>query len=357
MKFSFISVILLLLFQLSSVLNAKSEIAGYPIFGYENETGFYAGAIAYIRHNPINSQNNVPPNNYYISMEYSEKKQFQIKFEPEIHFCNDLYSLYSSLIFRKWPTKFYGISRDAHIDKAENFTPHEFRATLEARRTLTRNWDLSLVYDLSHNKISELDEHGMLITDTIPGSKGGFDSGLGLEISYDSRNSESYPVSGELLSFRVMKYSEALGSDYNFDQYSFDLRKYISFSDIHILALQGYISFTSGNPPFYSMPHLDKYMRGLTPNLHIDKQIAVLRSEYRCFPWDLGFFRKVGFVVFAEAGQVAHSINNFSLASIETDFGFGLRYSFFTDDRLNLRIDVGFGEENWNFSISTGEAF
>ena len=371
---------------------AESEIAGYPIFGYENETGFYGGGLVYMRNRPKHFDASIPPNSYYLSMEYSVKKQFLVKFEPIIHFKNGLYTLSLTLNFKKWPSKFYGIGNNSlvlshassgvsHrqdldyycvprqglgnentlditlIDNAEDFTPNEFGCIFDVKQKLYKNWDISLIYDFSYYNITKMKEGGMLSSGEIPGSKGGFNSGLGLQISYDSRNAESYPTKGELLRFRAMSYNKFIGSDYNFDEYTFDLRKYLSFSDKHVIALQGYISLTSKDPPFYSMPHLDKQMRGITPNLHIDKQIAVVRAEYRFFPWENGFFRRMGFVFFTENGQVADEPKKFSIENARSDFGFGLRYSFFTDDRLNLRIDVGFGEEDWNFSISTGEAF
>ena len=353
---SFILLILISL-PLCNTIFAESEFAGYPIFGYENQTGFYGGGLVYMRNRPKHFDASIPPNSYYLSLEYSEKKQFLVKFEPKIHLKNGLYTLSSTLNFKKWPSKFYGIGNNSTLDNAEDFTPNEFGCTFDVKRKLPKNWDISLIYDFSHYEITKMEEGGMLISGEIPGSKGGFNSGLGLQISYDSRNEESYPTKGELLSFRAMNYNKIIGSDYNFGEYTFDLRKYLSFSDKHVLALQGYISLTSKNPPFYSMPHLDKHMRGMTPNLHIDKQIAVLRAEYRFFPWEKGFLRRMGFVVFAENGQVADQPKNFSIANARSDLGFGLRYSFFMEDRLNLRIDIGFGEEDWNFSISTGEAF
>ena len=351
--FIFIFITLLL----CCTLFAESEIAGYPIFGYENETGFYAGGIAYARNRPKHFDTSIPPNSYYLSLEYSAKKQFAVKFEPELHFKNGLYTFSPKLNFKKWPSKFYGIGKNAALDMAEDFTPIEFECTLDLSRRVSADWDLSLIYDFSHYEITKKENGGILSSGTIPGSKGGFNSGLGLQISYDSRNAETYPAKGALCSFRAMNYNKIIGSDYNFDEYTLDLRQYLSFSDKHVFALQGYVSFTSKNPPFYSMPHLDKHMRGMTPNLHIDKQIAVFRAEYRVFPWEKGFLNRLGFVVFAENGQVADKPKNLSLAHARSDLGFGLRYSFFTDDRLNLRIDIGFGEEDWNFSISTGEAF
>jgi len=350
-------VLILIAVPLCYPLFAESEIAGYPIFGYETETGFYAGGIAYLRNRPKHFDKTIPPNSYYLSLEYSAKKQFAVKFEPELHFKNGLYTLNSSLNFKKWPSKFYGIENNSRIDNAEDFTPTEFGSTFGVKRKLHLNWDISLLYDFAHYKITKMKEGGMLISGKIAGSKGGFNSGLGLQISYDSRNAESYPTKGELFSFRAMNYNKIIGSDYNFGEYTFDVRKYLSLSDKHVFALQGYISLTSKNPPFYSMPHLDRYMRGMTPNLHIDKQIAVFRAEYRFFPWEIGFLSRMGFVVFAENGQVVEEPKNFSISNARSDFGFGLRYSFFLEDRLNLRIDIGFGEEDWNFSISTGEAF
>ncbi len=336
---------------------AKPEIAGYPSLGYSNETGFFGGGSVYLRYRSTQFDETVPKNVFYLTTEYSQKKQFSLKFEPEIRLLNGLYTISTKLKYKYWPSNFYGIGNDNNKNNSEKFTPNEFSFILDWQRRISDNLTISLIYDFSKYEIEKMEENGLLDASSIPGSEGGINSGLGWQVSYNRYDNEFYPTKGGLYSFQIMSFNRRVGSDFDYNQYYLDLREYFSLSETQVIALQGYFSFINGDPPFYRMSYLNDYMRGVTSNLFIDKHMAIIRTEYRVFPWQYGFRKRLGFVVFVETGQVAHEFNEFAIEHIKLNYGFGFRFSFLLEDRLNLCFDIGFGEVNCNISMSSREAY
>ena len=336
---------------------AKPEIAGYPSLGYSNETDFYGGGSVYLRYRPAQFDETVPKNVFYITSEYSQKKQYSLKFEPEIRLLNGLYTISSKLKYEYWPSNFYGIGNDNNKNNSEKFTSNEFSFILDWQRRISDNLAISLMYDFSKYEIEKMEEDGLLDAGSIPGSEGGINSGLGWQICYDRCNAKFYPTQGGLYSFQIMSFNRRIGSDFDYDQYNLDLREYFSLSETQVIALQGYFSFINGDPSFYRMSYLDDHMRGVTANLFIDHHAAIIRTEYRVFPWRNGFRKRLGFVVFVETGQVAHEFNEFTIENVKLSYGFGFRFSFFLEDRLNLRFDIGFGEVKGNISMSSREVY
>ena len=66
----------------------------------------------------------------------------------------------------------------------------------------------------------------------------------------------------------------------------------------------------------------------------------MMQLEYRQYFW-----WKFGFVVFAGAGDVASELMKFSLTELKYSYGFGLRFLFNKEEKVNLRVDLGFGND------------
>ncbi len=349
--------ILLLFLLINSLYFAKVEIAAYPSGGYANDTGFYAGGLAYLRYRPAAFETSTPKNIFYLSSSYSEKKQFNVFFQPVIHFENGLYRLESELQYKKWPSDFYGIGMQADRNDFESFTPIEKSLKTSFVKKLNRSWEIALYYQVMQFEIRKKETGGILDSGTIVGSKDSITSGLGCSLRLDSRNVVSFPTNGSLFRLQINSFSPLIASDYHFTQLILDLRQYFQLNQINTIALQSYFSSLGGEVPFFQMNHLDENMRAITSHLFIDKNVFVLRAEDRIFLWESGFMQRLGLAVFAEMGEVAENIELFNLTDLQFNYGFGFRYSFFLEDRLNLRLDIGFGEVKANISIASGEVF
>ncbi len=80
--------------------------------------------------------------------------------------------------------------------------------------------------------------------------------------------------------------------------------------------------------------------------------VFLLQLEYR-FP----IFRRFGGVAFASAGRVATSFVNLGILDYHHNVGAGLRFLLDKNNKLRLRLDVGFGSEKPAFYFTVGEAF
>jgi Omp85 superfamily domain len=341
----------------NSLLFCKIEIAGYPSGGYSNETEFYAGALAYIRYRPAQFDTLTSKNIFYVSTTYSQKKQFNLLFQPTIYFQDGLYRSFSELQFKKWPSEFYGIGMNSNKDISEKYTSEEIKFKSDFSRILSDKWELALCYEFVKHQILKLEDNELLASGNILGSQNSSASGAGFKVTFNSSNSESYPAKGGLYSFQLTRFSKYIGSDHQYSRATLDLRKYVELSHQHILAFQSYFSSINGDVPFHQLNFLNDSMRAITSNLYIDQNVYVFRMEDRFFYWNDGFKKRFGLVLFAELGEVSPKFNKFNLKQFQFNYGVGFRYSFFLDNRMNARLDIGFGEIKASISMATGEVF
>jgi hypothetical protein len=347
---------LIFLFSLFS-LSAKAEIAGYPFAGYGNETGFYGGALGYLRYKTAPADSVSEKNIFYLSSTYSEKKQFALVFEPTFYLKNGLYTINIDTQYQKWPTNFYGIGMNTDRDDSEKLTENVIELKVEVIREVTDKWEFGIGYNYIWHDIPKMTDDGSLIQGIIPGSEKFQNLGLGILVNFDDRNADSFPTRGNLFSMEITRFDEMLRSDYDFTNYVLDLRKYFPINSQNTLALQSYLSVMQGDVPYYQMNHLHNDMRAITSNLYIDKNEYVFRAEDRFFQWNTGIQQRLGLVFFTELGEVAADLEGFNLHDIQFNYGLGFRYSLFLEDRLNLRLDIGFGEVKANISMASGEVF
>lgn len=345
------------LIYLSISLLAKVEVAAYPVAGYSNETEFYLGALSYLRYRPANFAETAPKNVFYLSTSYSQEKQFNFYLNPIIHFQNGRYRLENEIQYMKWPTDFYGIGMNINRDDLESFTAIEHSLKTTLIKKLNRFWEIGIYYEFMKFDVTKIEEDGILASNTVTGSESSFTSGLGIKLLFDNRNIISFPTNGFLGSLLINNFSKFSRSDYNFTELIIDLRKYLQIDKYNTLALQTYFSSCLGDVPFNQMNYLDENMRAITSKLFVDKNAFVLRAEDRFFLWQDGFKQRLGLVFFTELGEVASQIDTFNLPDLQFNYGLGFRYSFFLEDRLNVRLDIGFGEVNFNISVASGEVY
>lgn len=80
-------------------------------------------------------------------------------------------------------------------------------------------------------------------------------------------------------------------------------------------------------------------MRGYIYGRYRDKNMITLQTEYR-FP----LFWRFGAVGFVGAGDVASRYDKFRFNSFKYTFGFGIQFMFDLQEKINARLDIGFGE-------------
>lgn len=93
-------------------------------------------------------------------------------------------------------------------------------------------------------------------------------------------------------------------------------------------------------------------MRGYFEGRFRDKSLLVFQAEYR-----MPLFWRLGAVGFVGVGNVAEKFSQLDLGNLKSAYGIGLRFLFDRKERIQLRMDIGWGKNSSGFYFSIFEAF
>jgi hypothetical protein len=340
----------------SDTTKGSPSWVAYPAIGYQPETGFQFGAIAVGVLNSMDSSQSeyARQSSFTPFFVYTTKNQILTAFNIDYYFPNGNNLNITPRLF-KFPDKFFGVGNANDPDVFETYTNRFWR--LEGQYLIPQSPRIFIggAIDLETSKLKEVKAGGILENGTILGSNGGSLIGLGPSFRFDSRDNVIYPSSGYLINAGCL--FTYIG-DFSYTRYLLDIRRYISIRDNRdVLALQVAGIFTGGHDiPFYRLPRLggDDRLRGIAnSSLYRDRQAVLSQVEYRKY-----LFWRVGAVAFVGAGNVANEFGDFSLSDFKYAAGVGFRFQVVPDQKLNLRLDLGFANGGQSaFYVSMREAF
>lgn len=147
-----------------------------------------------------------------------------------------------------------------------------------------------------------------------------------------------------------------LQSEYGFQSYQIDARKYFSLNQAGkgVLALQSKMVFTAGDVPFEELGWIggEVIMRGYFEGRYRDKNSIQTQVEYRKI---IG--GRFGVVAFGGLSNVMPTLSDLKIDNTKWTLGSGLRYNINKSDPTYIRVDYGFGKNTSGFYITFGEAF
>ncbi|BAJ03764.1 BamA/TamA family outer membrane protein [Shewanella violacea] len=185
-------------------------------------------------------------------------------------------------------------------------------------------------------------------SDVLPDN---FSSGLVVTSIYDSRDYRLNATKGWLFQIDAGLYQNNKSA--SFSTYDIELANYIDLSDSApgLIAWQVQGHFTHGDVPWNMLPDLggSKAMRGYIKGRYRDEQMMMGQVEYR-----LPIFQRYGMVFWGAVGSVAPTVSDLT-EELLTSYGTGLRFNI--KDNINLRFDVGVGENETNFYLNVNEVF
>jgi outer membrane protein assembly factor BamA len=186
------------------------------------------------------------------------------------------------------------------------------------------------------------------------GSRAGEASGIGLVMSWDSRDSIFFPRQGKYCQTYAKFFGRYLKSDYLFQRFNINYRQYFPFFSSHALAVQATINVITGKPAFQMLSLLggQSLMRGYYRGRYRDKDMIAVQLEYRMPVW-----RRLGLVGFFGCGDVSDRLSQFRLESFKMTGGVGARYRIQRQQGSNLRLDLGFSRESSGVYVTVNEAF
>jgi len=324
-----------------------------PVLYYTPETKMAAGVGTLFYFRPSTDPKSRPSDIKTIII-YTQRKQFVFGTSPDFYLKKEKYHLMIDTAFSKFPDKFYGVGSQTAEEMEEDYTSQVSQFNISLQKKVLQKMYVGLIYAFEHNRIVKKEEGKLLAKKELLGSEGGASSGFGFLLNWDSRDSVYYPTSGSLHKFSIILFQSILGSDFEFTEFNLDLRKYVSFFSRHILALQAYLNFISGNPPFQMMSLFggQEMMRGYYQGRYRDKQMMAFQMEYR-----LPALWRIGLVGFAGWGDVADKINHFDFSNLKYSLGWGIRFALNREESINLRLDFGYGKRSSGVYFTAGEAF
>lgn len=336
---------------------ARNGYVFLPFLSYSPETKLSGGVVLnyYFRASEAGAQSK--PSNVMPSVMVTQKQQISLEIPVHLYWQDELYYLSGYIGYAKFPDRFYGIGHDAEEENEENYTPRIFQIRSNFQRKISADTYAGIQYNLKYHKILTLEDGGLLEDSEIAGSGAGKASGLGVSLTRDTRNSVFYPTMGTLLTILVQRFDGLIDSDYDFSRMSADIRAYAETFRSHVIAVNGYVNYMTGTPPFHLLSLLGQVgernvMRGYYRGRYRDLNIFVLQMEYRMPLW-----WRFGFAAFGGIGDVSHHLSEFSLSRLKYTFGLGFRFQLNRQENINLRLDFGFGKESSGLYLTIGEAF
>jgi hypothetical protein len=345
--------------QEDSIKVKPIKFTAYPALGSSPETGFVGGVIGFLvlKNKAQKTDGFYRPTSISPYIVYTQQKQFLSKIDVDI-FTNNGININGNFRYLNFPDKFFGVGNETQPISYEEYTNQYIRVNGRIMKPKTDNLYLGLFFDMQFNNIIIEKTTSRLTQESIMGFEGGRTLGVGPSLLFDSRNSTLYPTDGHFLNLGVTAFSRAFGSEYNYMSYTLDFRKYFEFlGPKNIVAFQFRANLNSGdNIPFYKLNRLGggERLRGIEhKNLYISSQSLFTQVEAR---QDL--FWRLGGVIFLGMGEVFDSFSDLNIKDMRLTYGLGGRFQALKDEKLNIRLDLGFTDNGQHaFYLSVREAF
>ncbi|WP_373492766.1 BamA/TamA family outer membrane protein [Aquiflexum sp.] len=313
-----------------------------PAVVYSPETSLGLGlrAIRIFKYKE-NEPSTLRPSSFPITFLYTLNNQTIFTTELDL-WANDNKEYFNSrLELSNFPFKYYGIGNKPDILEGEPYTTRFAYIHFNYLRKISQGLYIGPRYEFRIDDIFRRIPGGILEISQVPGYDGQRISGLGMVMNLDTRDNIFQPTKGWFNRLEWMGYSSFLGSNFGFNQYTLDFRKYLKINGRQVLALQSWWSFTTGNPPFQHVSLIggSDRMRGYFEGRFRDDHAMVHQAEYR-----LPLYRNLGMVLFGHTGQVASQASDFTWNRFKYGAGFGFRYKI-NQEGLNIRLDFAFGDQ------------
>jgi len=335
----------------------KTQIVGYPYAYYTPETNLAIG-VGGIMTFYTSPDLILRPSKVTLSGYYSIIDQYKITLGNQFYFARNKTFLAVNFNYGQYVEKFWGVGNNTPEIDNENYTSRGWGFDVDFEIVpildLFKVHKSGLLYDYFNTRITDKKDNPFLTSGNTLGSEGGVSSGLGFIMVKDSRDNIFFPNQGIFSRFKMIFYMDDIGSDFNFNYYEVDARRYIAIKPDKVIAFQFYGNFVTGTPPFHELPALggSQLMRGYYKGRYRDRNYMVAQTEYRAFFW-----RRFGFAAFIGAGNVADELSGFQMKYMKISWGGGLRFKFNAQEKVNLRVDYGAGRDTNGIYFGLEEAF
>jgi outer membrane protein assembly factor BamA len=324
-----------------------------PAVYYTPEKGFGVGLL-YVGLYGSTYGGTAQPSSLILNPYISSNGSMGITVENRQFYPNDSHRLYLDLDLYEDTGAYYGVGYPAGQEQNNrlNFAERGFVVEPTWLKKVSDNYFVGIGLNYNSTRASDFEAEvdggdTSLATELYPSvSWGASVSGV-----YDSRNNVSNATEGTLFDLQAGMYHSSHTDDW-FGEYRAEYSQYRGLGTFPgLLAWQIQGDFTSGDVPWNRLPDLggDEAMRGYLKGRYRDNQMAMTQLEYR-----VPLYWRLGMVFWGGVGSVASKVGELG-DDLLTTYGTGLRFAI--KDKVNVRADIGFAEDETAFYFHINEVF
>ncbi|WP_392339093.1 BamA/TamA family outer membrane protein [Moritella marina] len=266
----------------------------------------------------------------------------------------DRLRFYVDAVIADAPEVYYGRGYDENRqdDNKVTFDNQQVSLAPSLRKRISAQSFIGIGMDFNYSSADDIDR-GQSMVDSSMLVESSRSVGASLLVNYDSRDSVLSPRSGRLVELDSKRYRQEFGSQTDFNVQSLLYSEYLSIGESgDVLAWQVHGRFTQGDVPWDQLSALGGggLLRGYNSGRYRDEQMLLAQVEYR-----LNLPGRHGMVFWGGAGGLADNIDKLSADELLPTAGVG--YRFEVKPKVNLRLDMGFGNGDSGFYFNVNEAF
>ncbi|MCG9728470.1 outer membrane protein assembly factor [Shewanella sp. Isolate13] len=335
------------------------DMSYLPTAYYTPEKKFGVGLLMVGLYKTDGSASDEQPSSLVLNSFVSMNNSYGVEVENMTFFNGGKQRLQLGLELHNEAAVYYGQGiEQGNIDANHHeFEEHLYSFKPRWMTEVADNYFLGVGADFTYASAEKLElvETGIPVdsADILPNN---FSSGVVVTSIYDSRDYRLNATKGWLFQIDAGLYQNDEYS--SFSTYDLELANYIDLSSTSLLSsapgliawqVQGH--FTDGDVPWNMLPDLggSGAMRGYIKGRYRDKQMMMGQVEYR-----LPIFQRYGMVFWGGVGSVASKVSDLN-EELLTSYGTGFRFKI--KDNINLRLDIGVGENETNFYLNVNEVF
>ncbi len=328
-----------------------------PLLYYTPDTRLAAGAAGVYYFRTAKGNDSVPePRLSYVQLlgDYTQNRQLDVWSLWSVFTQGEKYLIRGEMRFRNFPDRYFGIGNATSQTQEERYAYDLFSFKLLAMKRFDKYWFAGFDYSLRHQFNFNYFTAGDLSAGLVTGASNGTGSALGVVISYDSRDNIVNASQGHFFEFSSYRYHPSWGSTFTFTSLNASYSQYRKLPNGMIWANHTVARANFGDVPFLDLAKVgnDDILRGYPSNRFRDRHYLAAQTELR-----FSIYKRFGGVAFAGLGDVFAQADDWSLQRIKYSVGTGLRYALNKEEKLNARLDIGFGREGPALYISVAEAF
>lgn len=173
-------------------------------------------------------------------------------------------------------------------------------------------------------------------------------AGLGLVAVYDSRNNNLWPSDGAWLELTATDYGDHFGGDFEYSKLMLKWAQYFPLTDDTTLTYRLDGQLIDGDAPFYDLASIR--LRGFPGGRYRDDAAITAQVEGR---WN--FYGNWTGLLFGGGGRIADGLDELGSSPTQYAGGVGIRYMIAKDQKLNVGVDMTYGDDEVEFYVQIGD--